>query len=189
MDVADAIRTRRALRVLSDRLIGKEAVGSLVEAARLAPSCFNNQPWRLVFVQGEPALSAVKDALPSGNNWATRAPLIIAVAARRDDDCKLSDGRDYFLFDCGLSVSQLILRAVELDLIAHPIAGYDPEAVKEALGIPEDHVVIALIVCAHQGDDDSLLSEKQKEMEPERPERDPIDEDFFLDSWGNPFTE
>ncbi|MCJ2556039.1 MAG: nitroreductase family protein [Candidatus Thermoplasmatota archaeon] len=189
MDVADAIRARRALRVLSDRSIGNEAVNSLVEAARLAPSCFNNQPWRFIFAQAEPALSAVKDALPGGNNWATRAPLIIAVAARRDDDCKLSDGRDYFLFDCGLSVSQLILRAVELNLIAHPIAGYDPEAVKKALGIPEDYVVITLIVCAHQGDDDSLLSEKQREIEPERPERDPIDDDFFLDSWGNPFTE
>lgn len=189
MDVADAIRTRRALRVLSDRSIGKEAVNSLVEAARLAPSCFNNQPWHFIFAQGEPALSSVKDALPSGNNWATRAPLIIAVAARRDDDCKLSNGRDYFLFDCGLSVSQLILRAVELGLIAHPIAGYDPGLVKEALRIPEDHVVIALIVCGHRGDDDSLLSEKQKEIEPERPERNPIDEDFFLDSWGNPFPE
>ncbi|MCK4366484.1 MAG: nitroreductase family protein [Thermoplasmata archaeon] len=189
MDVADAIRTRRALRVPSDRPIDKEATHSLIEAARLAPSCFNNQPWCFVFVQGEPALSSVKDALPSGNNWATRSPLIIAVAARRDDDCKLSDGRDYFLFDCGLSVSQLILRAVELGLIAHPIAGYEPEAVKEALGIPRDHVVISLIVCGHHGDDDSLLSEKQKEIEPERPERDPIDEDFFLDSWGNPFAE
>lgn len=188
MDVEEAIGKRRALRVLSDRPIGKEAVASLVEAARLAPSCFNNQPWRYVFVQGEPALSAVREALSSGNGWATKSPLIIVVAARRDDDCKLSDSRDYFLFDCGLSASQLILRAVDLGLIAHPIAGYEPMTIRRTLGIPDEYVVISLIVCAYPGDDDSLLSEKQKEIEPERPERDPIQDDFFQDSWGSPIA-
>jgi nitroreductase len=189
MDVVDAVRTRRALRIISDSLIDSEAVQSMMEAARLAPSCFNNQPWRFVFVQDEHALTSVKDALPSGNIWATRAPLIIVVAAKRDDDCRLSDSRDYFLFDCGLSVSQLILRAVELGLVAHPIAGYEPQALKEVLGIPEEYVVITLIICAHHGDDDSLLSDTQKEVETERPERDPVGENFFLNAWGNPFTE
>ncbi|MFQ6107164.1 MAG: nitroreductase family protein [Thermoplasmata archaeon] len=188
MDVVDTITTRRALRALSDRPIAREATRSLAESARLAPSCFNNQPWRFIFVQGEPYASAVKNALSSGNRWATRSPLIIVVAARRDDDCKLSDGRDYFLFDCGLAVCQLILRAVELGLIAHPIAGYEPEAVKKALNVPADYVVITLVVCAYPGDDDSLLSEKQKEIEPKRPERDPIEENFFQDFWERPLA-
>lgn len=188
MDVGEAICTRRALRVLSDQPIDDGAVQSLIEAARVAPSCFNNQPWRFIIVRSETALSAIKPTLSGGNRWATRSPLIIIVAAKRDDDCKLSDRRDYFLFDCGLAVSQLILRAVELGLIAHPIAGYKPEAVKEALDIPDEYVIITLIICAHPGDDDTLLSERQREIEQERPERHPIQEDFFIDSWGRPFT-
>lgn len=189
MNVEEAIRRRRASRVLSDRPIGDNAVQSLIEAARLAPSCFNNQPWRFIIVRDETTLSAVRDALSGGNRWATKSPLIIIVAARRDDDCKLSDRRDYFLFDCGLAIGQLVLRAVELGLIAHPIAGYEPDVVKQALRIPDEHVVITLIICAYPGDDDTLLSEDQREIEQERPERHPIQEDFFIDSWGCPFTQ
>jgi nitroreductase len=189
MDVLDAVHNRRALRVLSDRPLSQEATLSLIEAARLAPSCFNNQPWRFILARDEPALTSVKEALSSGNRWATRAPLIIAVAAQRDDDCKLSDNRDYFLFDCGLAVSQMVLRAVELGIVAHPIAGYEPKAIREALGIPEEYVIITLIICAHPGDDDSLLSDAQKEIEIERPERHAIGENFFLNVWGNRFAE
>jgi nitroreductase len=188
MDVEEAIRRRRALRILSAQPVDDGIVQGLIEAARVAPSCFNNQPWRFIIVRSGTVLSAVKNALSSGNKWATRSPLIIVVAAQRDDDCKLSDRRDYFLFDCGLAVSQLILRAVELGLIAHPIAGYEPDAVKQALNIQDEYVVITLVICAYPGDDDSLLSEKQREIEQERPERHPIREDFFIDSWGRSFT-
>lgn len=188
MDVEEAIRKRRALRVLSDQPIDDGVARSLIEAARLAPSCFNNQPWRFIIVRSETVLSAVRDALSGGNRWAIRSPLIFVVAAQRDDDCKLSDRRDYFLFDCGLAVSQLIIRAVELGLIAHPIAGYDPDAVKQALDIPDEYVVITLIICAHPGDDDALLSETQREIEQDRPERHPIQEDFFIDFWGRSFA-
>lgn len=184
MHVHEAILARRALRVLSDGPLDEDVPFMLAEAARLAPSCFNNQPWRFVLVQDEPSLSSLKDVLASSNRWATRAPLIIVVAAKRDDDCKLSDNRDYFLFDCGLAVGQLVLRAVDLGLIAHPIAGYDPKEVKRVLQIPDEYVVITLVICAHPGDDHGLLTEKQREAEPKRPERNPIGEAFFLNEWG-----
>jgi nitroreductase len=188
MDVSEAVQTRRARRVLSERGIEDDEVRALAEAARLSASCFNNQPWRLVFCRGGDALGAVKAALSKGNVWATRAPLIVAVAARPPDDCQLSDRRDYFLFDCGLAIGQLELMATGLGLIAHPIAGYDPLKVKAALGIPEEHTVITLVICGHPGDDDSLLSDKQKEAERSRPERKPLGETVFLDRWGSPMA-
>lgn len=187
MDVVEAVRTRRARRNLSDRVVEEEKVSALVEAARLSASCFNNQPWRLVFCTGKDALGAVKGSLSKGNAWATRAPMIIAVAARPQDDCQLSDHRDYFLFDCGLAIGQLELAATALGLIAHPIAGYDPMKVKAALGIPGDHTVITLVICGYPGTDDSLLSDKQREAEKARPERKPAGDNIFLDGWGRPF--
>lgn len=188
MDVGEAVRTRRASRVLSEKPIEHDKIAALVEAARLSASCFNNQPWRLVFCRGKNSLDAVKAAMSKGNGWTMRAPLIVAVAAREPDDCQLSDKRSYFLFDCGLAVGQLVLSATALGLIAHPIAGYDPVKAKAALGIPEEYTLITLVICGYPGNDDSLLSEKQKEIEKERPERKPVAETFFLDYWGNPLS-
>lgn len=186
MDVSEAIEKRRARRVLSDRPIEKEKVDALVRSVRLSASCFNNQPWRITLCMGE-GLPAIKECLSKGNAWALKAPLIMAVAARPDDDCRSSDKRDYFLFSTGLAVGQMELQATELGLIAHPIAGYDPMKVKANLGIPPEFTVITLVNCGYPGSDDSLLSDKQKESEKERPERKPVGENFFLNRWGNPY--
>lgn len=187
MEVGEAIRARRARRVIDPRPVEEDRLEALVEAVRLSASCFNNQPWRVVICKGPEALEQVRGTLSKGNSWATRAPVIMVVAARPPDDCQLSDRRDYFLFSTGLAIGQLELRATELGLIAHPIAGYNPQNAKGLLGIPEDFVVITYVVVGYPGTDDSLLSDKQREAEAVRPERKPVGENFFLDRWGSPF--
>jgi len=167
------IAVRRARRALSTEPIPEEDLTRIVEAAHLAPSCFNNQPWRFVIAQGE-SLEAVKDALPDANYWAKRAPAIIAVSSHRDLDCKLSDGRDYFLFCCGLAVENLVLQATQMGFIAHPIAGYRPVEVKEALHIPQEYVLITLVIVGKPGDID-VLNEKHREVELSGRDRKPLD--------------
>lgn len=152
--------------------VPREALERLVEAAHLAPSCFNNQPWRFVVAQGE-ALEKVKAALPGGNYWAKPAPAILALASHRDLDCKLSDNRDYFLFGCGMATGFLMVQATQMGLVAHPIAGYDPVAVKEALGIPPDYVLITLIVVGRRGDP-ATLSDKHRALELGPRDRKPL---------------
>ena len=188
MEVAEAIHARRAKRAIQDRPVEDEMIDALVEAARLSASCNNNQPWRIVICRGEEALASIKGALPRGNGWATRAPVIMVVSAKPVDDCQLPDRRDYFLFSSGLAIGQLELMATELGLIAHPIAGYDPLKAKAVLGIPEEYVVITFVIIGYPGGDDSLLSDKQKAIELTRPERKPVGENFFLDKWGAPFS-
>jgi peroxiredoxin/nitroreductase len=166
------IHSRRAYRALSGEPVAREALQRLVEAAHLAPSCFNNQPWRFVIAQGE-TLDRVKGALSGGNYWAKRAPAILALASHRDLDCKLSDGRDYFLFGCGMATGLLMIQATQMGLVAHPIAGYDPHAVKEALGIPEEYVLITLIVIGKRGEA-STLSDKHRAIELGPRERKPL---------------
>lgn len=186
MEVREAILKRRARRVLNaDRQIGEEEMLSLAEAAMLSPSCFNNQPWRITFVSEESMLSQLKTALSKGNEWATAAPLILVVASKPEDDCVIGDRR-YFLFDCGLAIGLLVLKSTELGIIAHPIAGYNPEKAREVLGIPDEYTVITLVICAYPGEDNALLSEKQKQAEKERPPRKPRGELFFRDRWGSP---
>ena len=164
-EILKPIETRRARRALSDRPIDRETASTLLRAAHLAPSCGNNQPWRLVAVDDPKTLAAVKDTLTRGNYWAAPAPLIVAVASRADLDCRIPDGREYYLFGCGLAVMNLMLQATEAGLIAHPIAGFRQLEVKPVLGVPDDYTVIALVIVGYPSDDLSNLSEKHREEE------------------------
>ncbi len=188
MEVSAAVERRRAKRIIDDRPIEDEDLRQMIRGMRLAPSCFNNQPMKTVVVSREEELSTVKGYLAEGNKWAMRAPLILVISAKREDDCILSDRRDYYLFDCGLAVGQMLLAATELGIIAHPIAGYSPDGVREALSVPDEYVIITLVICGYPGTDDSLLSDKQKKVERERPERKPVGEAFFDQRWEMPFS-
>ncbi len=180
MDVVKAIEERRAYRSLDPIEVTDGLLKDLAEAARLAPSCFNNQPWRFVFVHDPGVLEGVRRALSKGNEWAKSASMIVAVASKRDYDCMIK-GRDYYLFDTGMATAFMILRATELGLVAHPIAGYDEEAVKVALGIPADMTVITLLIVGKRsGALSPLLSEKQVEAERRRPDRLPLEKFAFM---------
>ena len=154
------IQTRRARRAIAPKALTKTEIRRLLEAATLAPSCFNNQPWRFVVAQGD-ALEGVRASLKGGNAWALAAPVIIAVTTRRDLDFSLSDERDYFLFDTGMAAQTLMLQATQQGLYAHPMAGFDPPAAKNALGIPEDYTLITLIAVGRPGDPATLNERNQ----------------------------
>jgi len=172
--ILPAIETRRARRALSSEPIAREDVETLLAAAHLAPSCNNTQPWRFVAVDEPDMLAKVKEALSGGNYWAKRAPVILALASRRDLDCTLSDSRDYFLFGCGMAVGNLMAQATSMGLIAHPIAGYKPDVVKAVLGIPEAYVVITLVIVGRPGDPNQL-SDKHRAIELGPRDRRPMD--------------
>ncbi|GAB4221291.1 MAG: nitroreductase family protein [Spirochaetota bacterium] len=179
MKLQEAIEARRAFRSLAPVTITETMVSELAKAASLAPSCYNNQPWRFVFVYEPGKLDEVKKALAKGNEWALKASMIIAVFSKEKDDCVLKN-RIYHHFDTGMATALLLLKATELGLVAHPIAGYDEEAVKKACAIPDEFTVITLIII---GKKDGIihddLTEWQKESEKSRPPRKPLEEFSF----------
>jgi len=183
MNVKEAIEARRAYRALAPVEISEDTVHDLAEAARLAASCFNNQPWRFVFVRDQDVLARLFETLPDGNAWARAASMIVAVISRADLDCQIM-GRDYFLFDSGMATAQMILRATELGIVAHPIAGYSPKEVRGVLGIPDDMAVVTLVIFGKHTDEVSdLLSEGQAASEAKRPERRPFEEIVWMDTY------
>ena len=184
MNVKEAIETRRAYRALAPVEVSDATVRDLAESAGLAASCFNNQPWRFVFVRKADVLERMFETLPDGNAWARASSMIVAVISRDDLDCQIM-GRDYFLFDSGMATAQMILRATELGLVAHPIAGYSPKGVRGVLGIPEDMAVVTLVIFGkHTGEIGDLLSEGQAASEAMRPERRPFEEIAWMDTYG-----
>lgn len=171
MDLKQVIEERRAYRSLEPIKITEELVKDLAESARLAPSCYNNQPWRFVFVYEQGTLRKLQDCLSKGNAWAKAGSMIIAVFSKKDYDCVI-DPRVYYLFDTGMATAFLILRATEMGLVAHPIAGYDEEQAKNVLNIPEEMRLITLIIVGKHSETISpILSDYQKEVEKKRPER------------------
>lgn len=104
----------------------------------------------------------MKQAYSAGNEWAHNGSAAVAVFSSKESDCVIGD-REYYLFDTGIAVGQMLLRATELGLVAHPIAGFSPQKVHEILSIPEEFNIITLLVIgkkAGAADDES-----------ERPER------------------
>ena len=82
------LRDRKASRALSSEKLGDNVMNQLMNAAQLSASCFNNQPWRFLFMTDEAALEKGRKALSAGNSWAKRAPLLIAGFSRPDLDCQ-----------------------------------------------------------------------------------------------------
>ena len=176
MDVIEAIEKRRAYRSLELVEITEDIIQELGKAAQFTPSCFNNQPWRFVFIYDKEILLKMRDALSEGNKWVFSASMIIAVFGKKEDDC-VTKGREYYLFDIGMACGFIQLRATELGLVAHPIAGFSEDRVKEILRIPAEMKVITLINVGKKSETISeLLSEKQIELEKERPKRKALEE-------------
>jgi nitroreductase len=136
-----------------------------------------------VFVHDPLVLEGLKPAFNKGNEWCQAASMVIAVCAEREDDCVIK-GREYYLFDTGLQTAYLILRATELGLVAHPIAGYKPEIVRQVLGIPEAVQVVTLVLVGRRAESISpVLSAQQVERERTRPERLPLEQVAFHNRW------
>ncbi|MFH1101484.1 MAG: nitroreductase family protein [Methanobacteriota archaeon] len=189
MQVHEAIQKRRAYRSLSPVEITDELIEDLAKVAQLAPSCFNNQPWRFVFVYDPEALKKMHEVLSSGNEWVRRASMIIVVLSKKEYDCVIRD-RVYHQFDTGMATAFLILRATELGLVAHPIAGFSPKKTRDVLGIPDDVEVITLVnVGKHSGSLNPVLSEKQVRDEQRRPERFSLEKYVFRNRYPSDVSE
>lgn len=171
------IGDRRARRRLSGEAVDPNAVKRVLEAARWAPSCANNQPWKYYVCIGEDAVT-VRQALLGGNYWADNAPVYIVAAADIADSCRLDDDRQYAMFDLGLSVQNLLLQAHAEGLVAHPMAGMKPKVVKELLGIDDRFRVMAVISLSHAGGDREL-NEKHESLEQSITQRKPLEEALF----------
>jgi nitroreductase len=182
MDVKEAIEKRRAYRALGPAEITDGIIKELATAAQLSASCFNNQPWKFVFARSKDSLARVHECLSKGNDWARTAPVIIAAFAKKENDCVIKE-REYYLFDLGMAVSSILLRATELGLVAHPIAGFDNEKVRLALGIPEGNMALALVIVGKKSEDLGALTSQQAGGEAARPPRLPLENIFSMDAY------
>jgi nitroreductase len=171
-----------------NRRVSRMALRTLLEAARMAPSCFNEQPWRFLVFDGEDpeSLEQARDCLSSGNAWARRAPvLILSVAAERWS----RDGSPnrWAGHDVGLASENLALQATSLGFAVHFMAGFDEREARELFRIPEGFTPMAMIAVGYPGDPDELPP-KLRERERAPRQRRPIEEIAFAGRWNRPYA-
>jgi nitroreductase len=185
MNVEEAIKERRAFRSLESIEISDELIVNLAKAAQIAPSCANKQPWNFVFVREKDQLDRLYITLSKGNKWVEKASMIIAVFSKPEKDCILGE-RVYYLFDVGMAAAFIILRATELGLVAHPIAGFHEAQAKGILKIPEEMRLITLIIVGkHSKEINPVLSEPMKLGEKQRPPRKVLEDFMHLENYNN----
>jgi len=183
MNVQDAIKERRAYRSLDFVEITDELIIDLAEKAQIAPSCANKQPWNFIFVKDKNQLKKLFTTLSEGNKWVEKASMIIAVFSKPEFDCIIGE-RKYYLFDTGLATAFVVLRATELGLIAHPIAGFKEEQAKKILEIPEEMRLITLVIIGkHSREINPVLSDPMKLGEKQRPPRKELDKFVFINNY------
>ncbi len=187
--ILDLLARRWSPRAFSDRPVDPATLATLFEAARWAPSSYNEQPWRfIVATMDDPAAyQRVLGCLaPFNQEWARTAPvLVITVAALRF----AKNGKDnaHARHDIGLAMMALTIQAQAMEIYVHQMAGFDPVKTRADLGIPDDFEPVSAAAIGYQGDP-AVLNAKMREQEIAPRERRALDQSVFSGSFATPAT-
>ena len=164
--ILEEIQERWSPRAFAPEPIPEDTIYALVEAARYAPSCFNEQPWRFLIASKENELKIMRTLLNSKNQkWACRAPVLILIIAHR---FFMHNGREnrWAQFDTGAAWGFLSLEAQRRGLITHAMAGFKRNKAREILNISDEYDIIATVAIGKMGRKECLEEEFYKEEFP-----------------------
>ena len=125
--------------------ITKEQLMELLEAARWAPSCFNEQPWRIIYgFRGTPAWDKLFSLMGEFNQGWTKNCSALGLIVSRNTFNKNDKPNKVHSFDCGSWWMSLALQARMNGLYAHGMAGFDYEKAQEVFSIPSAYTIEAM---------------------------------------------
>jgi len=160
--ILDPISRRRAYFSFSGEPVPQEKLQELFEAAILAPSSGNRQPWRYFYgIQGSEGFEALFNCLDEGNQrWAGKAgALVLSAAQVRYIYKEKKHSNAYAWHDTGLANSLLMIQAIDIGLRSHPMAGFDAEKAQKAAGLNSDYEAVAMIAIGYPGNETGLPSD------------------------------
>ena len=161
------ILSRWSPRSMTGEELGDDDIMSLFEAARWAPSSFNNQPWRFIYAKRNTEhWDRLFNLLVDVNKtWAKNAALLAVVISRKNFEFNEKPARTH-QFDTGSAWENLALEASSRGIVAHGMQGFDYEKAKTELGIPADFEVMAMIAIGKRGSKENLPTELQDKEKP-----------------------
>lgn len=184
--VHELLSRRWSPRAFADRPVEREKIQRLLEAARWAPSSFNEQPWAFIVattdhpVEHQTLLSCLKE----GNQiWAKKAPLLMLTVAKLHFDHNGQANRHAY-HDVGLAVGNLVVQATAMDLVVHQMAGILPDHIRECYSLPAGYEAVTGIAIGYQGDS-QILPDSLREKESAPRSRKSLREFVFSGNWGH----
>lgn len=143
MDFMDLVKDRYSVRTFDHGSVEPEKVDRIVEAGRLAPTAANRQPQRILVLDSEDGLEALRTCTPYHFN----APLVLVVCYDDTVSWKRSsyDGEDMGVVDASIVTTHMMLEVTNLGLGSTWVGHFDPEKVKAAFSLPEHIIPVALL--------------------------------------------
>ncbi len=173
----ELIRARWSPRQFNGRAIAHEDLRTLFEAARWAPSCFNEQPWRFVVGTKEDPENYAKVLrllMEANQKWASTAPVLGFSAAKKTFTHNSAPDR-FGMYDTGAASATLAIEATALGLHAHFMGGFDAQRARAEFNVPEDFEIGAAFAIGYV-DEDAVQAGPRT--------RKPVGEFVFGNTWG-----
>jgi nitroreductase len=158
LDFIEVINNRRSIRKYQDKDIEKEKLQRILEAARLAPSAMNRQPYQLLIIENKEILSKINSAC--NQEW--KAPIMIAMVCFPNEAWVRDDGEEFWKVDAAIAMNQLFLAAFAEGLGTCWIAAFKENEVKEILGIATDSRVLFLSPLGYPAEDKGPITNRKK---------------------------
>lgn len=179
-DVLKEIQNRWSPRAFdAQKEVSREDLMALMEAARYAPSCMNEQPWSYIVGQrGSTVFAGIEAALSDSNvEWAANASALMVILSKEQFSHNERSNR-WHLFDAGTSWGYLSLEAQKRGLITHAMGGFAADQIRTTFAVPNGVAVIAAVAIGYYGRREDL-SEALAAREKPSP-RKPLDEMLFV---------
>jgi len=179
--VKDFISERYSPFAFSDQAVPEDELTALFEAARWAPSSFNEQPWRFVYARndgGQDFQIMVSILNETNQEWARHAPILGISIAKTTFTLNNKPNR-FALHDTGLAMGGLLAQATAMGLKVHQMGGYSMELARKRLAIPEGFEPVAMFVIGFPGDPGWLTQELRQKSEEPRIRR-PLNQTVFI---------
>jgi nitroreductase len=150
MEFSELIQKRYSVRAYRPDPVEEDKLHQVLEAARLAPSAANRQPFQFIVIRTAGREDELRRIYQ--REWFTQAPLILCACAIPAQGWVRMDGKPYTDVDVTIAMDHLILAATELGLGTCWIAAFDPTAAREVLGLPDEVEPIAFTPLGYAAD-------------------------------------
>lgn len=184
--VMPELLTRWSPRAFTEREVSAADLHKLFEAARWAPSSYNEQPWRFILgLRGtETWRKILASLMPFNQLWAGHAGALILGTAKTKFSHNGEPNR-VALFDLGAASAYMVLQAHAQGLATHQMAGFDGNAARTAFAIPEEYIIGSVIAVGYQDHPDALTNPQMHGQEVAPRQRKPLSE-FVFEAWDKP---
>jgi len=151
MEFFDLIKKRYSVRAYQSKPVEEEKLQKVLEAANLAPTAANRQPFKIIVIHTKGKEAELKRIYH--RDWFSQAPLVIGIGAVKSEAWSRRDGKNYADVDATIAMDHLILAAADLGLGTCWIAAFNPDAAREILGLPDDIEPVAFTPLGYPADE------------------------------------